>query len=645
MLKLLNRDISFLSFNLRVSDESLKNITLSEKVLFQGITYSNLDEFLAVRYPAAVEYSTEDELEELRNKIIGHYQTLGDRFSDFNDKYKFIRSFFKLDKDERKYADQYFMQNVYPGLQAISFNPDKQLNLHNGFYVLVIYELNGDQKVGYIEIPKMIDRFIAIPNKHYVIRVEELIQNRIKSIFLNGEHYTVAPFTVNRSAEVYIQSDQYADPYQLIQKTLREREKAWITCCEIGSKKKQVIKLLKRVLPNLGNTILLPTEFVHLQDLKKFPNIFTEDEQPKKFTPVNTFPYSNLFDYIKKQDRLCFHPYESYDGSMVRLLEEASEDPDVVSIKISLYRVSDNSKIIRSLVKAADKGKLVTVLVELKARFDEHHNMEISNILREGGVRIVYTKPDIKTHAKVCLITRKEKKGLRIYSHVGTGNYSESNSKQYTDYSYFSADQELGRDLTQFFNLLCSEQGTFKSKRIVYAPYNMRDEINSLIDEQIKLAKKGKKARIIAKCNSLSDDKIAEKLASAADAGVKVILIIRSACILEPRKSLKIYSIVGKFLEHSRLYLFGTGNNPDVLIGSSDLMTRNLSGRNELLLRVEDNDIKKRLMKHMNMYLKDNTNRRKIQKGYHYRDIHPDKKEKPYTCQMEFIKEAKKLAE
>ena len=257
----------------------------------------------------------------------------------------------------------------------------------------------------------------------------------------------------------------------------------------------------------------------------------------------------------------------------------------------------------------------------------------------------MFTKPEIKTHAKVCLITRKEKKGLRTYYHIGTGNYSETNSKLYTDYSLFGANPETANDLTRFFNLLTSEQGTFKSKSIIYAPYNMRDEIGELIDEQVKLAKRKKKARIVAKCNALTDEGVAHKLIDAANVGVKITLIIRGACIIQPQKNIKIFSIVGEMLEHSRVYLFGTGDNPELLIGSSDLMTRNLSRRHETLIRIVQPDIKKRIMKHLSVYLKDNTLRRKIMKNYQYRSIEPGKKEKAFNCQEWFKKEARKLAE
>lgn len=646
-LPYLSRDIAWLSFNRRVSDEMYKNIPLGDKVLFQGITYSNLDEFMMVRYPASTEYSTDTELADLIRAISEHYTEITSRFRKFNKSKKLIRPISSLNKDDKKWVDKYFEENVYPSLQAITFDRTKNLNLHSGIYVLVMYERNDEPMSGYIEIPHGISRFVTIPNKKFVVTVEDMIRENIKRIFLNSRNYTVTPFVIARSAEVYVQSDRYTDPFQLISETLREREKSWITYLEVGSDKRCVHKLLRKVLPLHQNTITFTSDLVRLQDLKSFPtDVYDVEQLPRKFEPVDTFPTTGIFSYIRKHDRLCYHPYESYRASMVRFLEEASVDPDVVSIKISLYRVSDNSRIIDALLKAADKGKLVTVLVELKARFDEHHNMEISNILREGGVRIVYTKPDIKTHAKVCLVTRKEKKGLRIYSQIGTGNYSESNAKQYSDYSYFSADQELGRDLTQFFNLLTSDQGTFKSKKIIYAPYNMREEITERINEQIKRAKNKKSARIIIKCNALTDDKIADKLVEAAVAGVKVTLIIRSACIIQPQKNIKMRSIVGRFLEHSRVFVFGSGKDVKVYIGSADAMRRNLSMRNELLLLVEKQDIRDRILKHINMYLKDTVNCRKILPGYKYEDVSRKKKKgkKQYNSHSEFIKEAKKLA-
>lgn len=646
-MKYLNRDISWLSFNMRVSDETKKDIPLGERVLFHGITFSNLDEFMMVRYPAAIETSTDDELSKFLDAVSNHYGSLMNRFRKFNKEHAVIRKVKDLKNGSSKWADRKFKQDVFPAIQPITIDKSRQINPRAGTYLLVITEDKDseDEFINYIELPKMLDRFIRVPDKNYCIAIEDLIQHNLKYIFRNRKVVNSFSFSILRSAEVYLQSGKHMDPYQLISETLHEREKAWITRLEIGTTDRKSVKLLKSLLPLTSNTIVFASDFVSLSDLKKIPSsIYDDANKIRKLEPYNTFPNTSIFDYIKKEDRLAFHPFESYQTTMVRFLQEAAEDPSVVSIKISLYRVSDNSQIIEALLKAADQGKVVTVLVELKARFDEHHNMEISTLLQEGGVRIVYTKPDIKTHAKVCLVTRKEKKGLRIYSQVGTGNYSESNAKQYTDYSYFTADQEIGYDLTRFFNLLTSDQGTFKSQKIVYAPYNMRDEISDNIDREIKKAKDGKSARIICKCNAFTDDKMADKIVAAAKAGVKVTMIIRGACILPPMKNVKIYSIVGRFLEHSRVYVFGSGKNSRLYIGSSDMMHRNLSLRNELLILVENDTIKDRIMKHLRMYQEDNTNRRIIEDKYKYHDVEIDKKEKKFTAQDAFLKEARKMA-
>lgn len=644
-MKYLNRDVSFLAFNMRVSDEAKHDWPLQDKTLFNGITWSNLDEFLQVRYPIELETITDDELQEFLNAVTDHYIELSKRFKKFNEKYKIIRRVKDLKKSQLEWAEKYFKRDVFPALQPITIDKSRQINPRAGTYLLFQTKDGDDEYVNYVELPTGIARYVRVPDESFVIDTLDCIQYFKSLLFKDRDIINVFGFNILRSAEVYAQNDRYLDPYDLIKQTLKERARAWITRLEISSTDKKDIKLIKSLLPITTNTITFASKYLKLSDLKTIPSsIYSEKDRSKKREPYDTWPAESVFDYIRKEDRLAFHPYESYQSTMVRFLEEAATDPDVVSIKISLYRVSDNSRIIAALLKAADKGKNVTVLIELKARFDEHHNMEISKTLREGGVRIVYTDPNMKTHAKLCLITRKEKKGLRIYAQVGTGNYSESNSKQYTDYSYFTANQEVCYDLTRFFNLLTSNQGTFKSRHIIYAPHNMREILSDNIDEQIKLAKKGKKARIICKCNTMADDKMADKLYEAAKSGVKIIMIIRGACIMQPTKNVKIYSIIDQKLEHSRVYVFGYGKQSKVMVGSADLMYRNLSRRNELLIQIDTPELKKRLLKHMDIYMKDNTNRRVILPKYKYEELKPAKKEEAFNAQEAFWKEAKRMA-
>ena len=650
MGKILNRDISWISFNQRCLDETdRKSLPLGERAMFFGIVASNLTEFMQVRYPIELTFDLDDDaLDEFKDAIANFYQKMVKRWHKFNKDYQLVVPVDELKKNSAKWVEQTFKSEVFPVLQPMNVDKSKTLNLHPGTYLLVRTRKSksDSEKLQYIEIPKGIDRYIAVPGKKYCVSILDLIQDNLEFMFKDRKIISSFPFTILRSAQVFDQIDrEQLDAYQQIVKTLKERERSWITTLEIGSTEKSDIKLLRNLLPLRSDTIIFASKEVGLASLKSLPGeIFSDKDKCRKMKPVKTFPKSSIFEYIKSKDRLAFHPYESYDQTMVKFLEEAADDPNVVSIKISLYRVANNSKIVQALLKAADKGKSVTVLIELKARFDEHHNIEISTILREGGVRIAFTSPDMKTHAKLCLITRKEKKGLKTYAQIGTGNYSESNAKQYTDYSYFTADQDMCFDLTRFFDLMTSDQGVFKSRKVIYAPYNMKDTIKDEIKAEIKRAKNDKEGYIFIKCNGFTDVEIAEAIQDAAKAGVKITMLVRGACVIEPTKNIKIYSLVGRFLEHSRVYQFGTGKNARIYIGSADLMGRNLNRRHELLILVENEEIRERLMKHLKIYMKDNTNLRKILPNYKYEMVdQPEKKKNQFSAQDWFIEEAKEM--
>lgn len=646
-IKLLNRDISWISFNQRCLDETdRKSIPLGERAMFFGIVASNLTEFMQVRYPIEILLEMDD-IDDFKDAIATFYQKMIKRWHKFNKNFQLVVPVDELKKSSAKWVEQTFKTEVFPILQPMNVDKSKSLNLHPGTYLLVRTRKSksDSEKMQYIEIPKGLDRYIAVPGKKFCVSVIDLIQDNLDFMFKDRKIVSSFPFTILRSAQVFDQIDREQDAYTQIVKTLKERERSWITALEVGSTEKSDIKLLRNLLPLRNDSIIFASKEIGLSALKSLPSeIYSDKDKCRKFKPVKTFPKTSIFDYIKSKDRIAFHPYESYDQTMVRFLQEAAADPNVVSIKISLYRVANNSKIVDALLKAADKGKTVTVLVELKARFDEHHNIEIATILREGGVRIAFTNPDIKTHAKLCLVTRKEKKGLRTYAQIGTGNYSESNAKQYTDYSYFTADQDMCFDLTRFFDLMTSDQGIFKSRKVIYAPYNMKDTIKEEIKTEVKRAKSGKDGYIFIKCNGFTDIEIAEAILDAGKAGVKITMLVRGACVIEPTKNIKIYSLVGRFLEHSRVYQFGTGKNARIYIGSADLMGRNLNRRHELLILVENQEIRERLMTHLKVYMKDNTNLRKILPGYKYEMVdQPEKKKNQFSAQDWFIDEAKEM--
>ena len=618
--------------------------------MFYGITGSNLDEFLITRYPANLDFATPEECKALKDEIIRHYEDFSKSYADFVSEQRLLIRPSEIHTDLSKKLKSYFRKNIYPALLPITFDHTETICPRSR---IVIFAETADKDnlfYNYLEIPDKLPRWVPVDEESGVnayIPIEWLIQDNLEFVFKGMDIKRSFVFRVLRSAEVSMHSDKYTNPYEYIEATLRERMRSWITVVELACEAEDAasyMKILRSILNITSDTIMLRSKYVKVGDMKKLRGInLPAEELARQYTPVSPFPEENLFEYIKERDRLAFHPYESYADTFVRFIEAAASDDNVISIKISLYRVAEHSRIIEALIKAAGSYKQVTVLVELKARFDENHNLKISKVLKEAGVDLVYSPLDLKTHAKVCIITRQEEEGLCTYTHIGTGNYNESNAKQYTDYSYFTANADIGYDATRFFNLLTSEQEEFKSRKILYAPKNLRSGIAELIDAQIAKAKKGNHADILFKCNSLTDDKIAEMLVKAAKEGVRVILIVRGACVLEPRKNVEIYSIVSHFLEHSRVYIFGTiSDNPEVYIGSNDIMIRNLDKRNELMVEISDKSLKNRIIRHMDMYLRDTYGRRKILPGYGYESAVGNEE---YDCQIKLFKEARKNAQ
>lgn len=648
MFEILNRDYSWLKFNERVLEETTRtSYPLQECVIYHGIVHSNLDEFLQTRYPATIDMYDEDGLKAFIKTIQEHYHLLERGWEECNNLHELMLSSLDMGTDNRNWVKNYFRKNIYPTLQPVTLSNAKVLDPRTTITIFVVTSDDKDRTyLNYVEIPHMLPRFIITPDGKHVVPIEVFVTSNLEYLFKGVKIDSYCTFRILRSAEVYVQSDSYRDQYEMIELTLKEREKSWITMLEVAGNDKQ-IEMLKALIPVTDNTIILKVSSlstVGLAALKKVPSsIFSTKAQARTYEPSNPFPNDKkIMDYIKEADRLVFHPFESYRDTFVRFIEEAADNEDVISIKITLYRVADKSRIIDALIRAAENGKQVTVLVELKARFDEGHNIKISRILREAGVRLVYGSPDLKTHAKLCLVTAIQGNKTVIYSHIGTGNYNESNAKQYTDYSYFTADKQTGYDLTRFFNLLTSTQEKFKSKKIFYAPYNLRDEIIEQIENQIKLAKANKPARIIFKCNSLTDDKVSKALTDAANAGVEVTLIIRGACVIPYQENINVYSIVGRFLEHSRIYLFGKGKNESIYIGSNDIMYRNLNRRNELMLKVEPKELKDRIKSHLKLYMTDTENRRTRIGDYDYFWEQDTAFMKRVDCQQQFIREASK---
>lgn len=623
----LDRDISWLGFNQKVIEQTEKGIPLAEKIQFIGIASSNLDELFKVRI-ASRQFADEDvitlikESQDQLHEIEAEFKVLN--------KVRFLNTYGPM-KKERKYEfDKIFTSMIYPVLTPIRVQ-DTIIPKDKTSYIFIKTKRKDKEGCHLIEIPSNLNRFVIADRR--MILLEDLIINNLSSILKGVEVIETGTFRVLRNAEMFFNDNQ--DVFDMLNKSLKDREKSNIIRLDFSGSYELLEELKSKI--ELEGAVINKCDYVDLSVLKKFNDCFMDaTEKCRSFSGANPFNrHKTIFEIIDTSDRIAHHPYESFDDTVVRFIQEAAESDKVKSIKITLYRVTEKSKIVEALLQAADSGKVVTVFVELKARFDEKNNIRISKILQEAGINIIFGPAKIKTHCKICVVTYQDGEKTKVYSHIGTGNYNEANSKIYTDYSYFTCDKKIGSDLTRFFNLLTSDQDQFKSKEIIYAPYNLREEINELMDKETKSARKGKSARIIIKCNNLTDEKICDKLREAAAAGVKIICIVRSSCILNPEKNIKIYSLVGRFLEHSRVYIFGK-KDPTILIGSSDLMYRNLNLRNEILINVENKKLKNRILRDTTFYIKDTYNSYEIEKDYKYKK----KKGKSFDAHAEFIEEA-----
>lgn len=643
-----DRDISWIKFNERVLDQTERNIPLAEKLMFIGITADNLDEFLMSRYPRRLGYEPVEMTEDINN----HFQEINRVFKEINDKEDlFISPEQVVSKDAKKEIQDYFDKKLQPIIYSKlvsnkTLSPkSKELN--------IFVELYDDKRDEYsycnITVPTNIPRFVYLKSLETFMTTENIISMNYDKMYRGKKVIRSCNYMITRSVNM-IYNDENMDLYSIISKSLKSLNESWITSvqCSEPFTKKSISRNLRDHLEINENTNLLgDIDIVGMYMLKTIDDsVFAEVNRKRKSVISNPFQTNvSIFDLLKDRDRLVYHPFESFDNTVSKFVADAADDPNVLSIRMTLYRIPKESRIIDALLRATEMNKSVAVMVELKARFNEKDNLNISRILKEAGVDIIYSDEILKTHAKMCIVTRKEKEKIKIYSHISTGNYSQVNSKIYTDYSYFTDSTSVGRELTEFFNMLSNPTlKSFDAKEIIYAPHNMREELRTLIKEQVKLAKSDKgKGRILIKCNALTDIDLAEELYKASKAGVKITLLVRGACIIKTdipeAKNIKVVSIVGKYLEHSRVYMFGSKKERKVFIGSSDLMYRNLSRRYELLIRIRNEDMIERISKHMEIYLRDNVNSY-VLKGEKYQKVKVG--EEIFNAHQILEKEAKK---
>ena len=682
-----NRELSWLKFNERILNEAKdKTLPVLERIKFLAITASNLDEFFMVRVAS---------LKDMKNAGYSKKDLAGmtpsaqlsaifDVTKDFMDAQcntynrslipllksngiEIIEKFEKLTKEQSEYVDRYFMNEVYPVLTPLAVDAsrpfpliaNKSLNIAG----LVTPKQNSKLLGEHIEseeyefitvqVPSGLPRLVSVPSddsKDCFILLEQIIEKNLSKLFLNYNVICAYPYRIMRNADLSIDEDDAADLLKEIQKSLKMRQWGEIIRLEVEAKTdKRVLDFLKQNLSVSKDAVYKingPIDFTFLMKLygiEGYDNLRIKPFSPIQIKQIQNEP--NIFDAIKCGDIFMHHPYESFQP-VVDFIKQASEDKDVLAIKQTLYRVSGNSPIIAALAKAAELGKQVTVLVELKARFDEENNINWARRLEKAGCHVIYGLVGLKTHCKIALVVRREEDGIKRYVHLGTGNYNDSTAKIYTDCGIFTCSEPFGADATAVFNMLSGYSEPAVWNKLVVAPIWLRNKFYDLIDREIANAKKGKEARIIAKMNSLCDQKIIAKLYEASSNGVKIHLIVRGICCLKVgipgvSENITVCSIVGNFLEHSRIFYFYNDGREEIYMGSADWMPRNLDRRVEIIFPVEDESAKAKAKHILDIQLKDNKKAYYLNKSGEFARI--DKRGKEIiSAQETFVNEALK---
>ena len=682
-----NRELSWLKFELRVLNEAMvKELPILERIKFISITSSNLDEFFMVRVASLKDmehagYTKPDiagmtpteqliainektrELVDLQYNIFGKHLNpiLKENGIIIYDKYE------DLNEEQLKYIDSFFMSQVYPVLTPMAFDAsrpfplirNKSLNIgaliEKKKGVSLAGQNNDDVEFATVQVPSVLPRFVALPadekNHDCFILLEQIIERNMDKLFLNYNVVAASPYRIMRNADFSIDEEGAEDLLLEIEKQIKSRQWGEVIRLEVeGSINKKLLSILKK---NLGvNEIDIykikgPIDLTFLMKLYGIEgrnNLRSPSFKPQDNPRIKAG--DSIFEEIRKGDILLHHPYESFDP-VVDFIAQASVDPQVLAIKQTLYRVSGNSPIIASLARAAENGKQVTVLVELKARFDEENNIIWAKKLEKAGCHVIYGLVGLKTHCKIALVVRREEDGIRRYVHLGTGNYNDSTAKLYTDCGMFTCNESYGEDATAVFNMLSGYSEPANWNKLVVAPLWLRDTFVRLINREIAHAKEGKEARIIAKMNSLCDKEIIEKLYEASCAGVQIHLIVRGICCLRAKlpsvsENIHVMSIVGTYLEHTRIFYFYNNGAEDFYMGSADWMPRNLDRRVEIIFPVEDDNLKQKVKHILDVQLADNIKAYEMTEDGTYARIRPLRGKKAVGAQETFCKESKR---
>jgi polyphosphate kinase len=646
-----NRELSWLQFNTRVlkqaQDESLP---LLERLKFLAIYGTNLDEFYMIRvaglkklFSAGIIVSGADkltplqQLKEIRSYLHQEQQVVehcrSEILKDLEVEGISVKSYDEVNQHQKNYLNKFFNENIYPVIIPIAIDSTHPFpHLNNLSFGLIVKLSDSDdasiERFGIIRVPRVLDRFVELGNGVYV-PIETIVTKHVDNLFPGYNLIKAAAFRVTRNADIAIEEEEADDFMEILEEGLKLRRKGEMVRLEVGSNADdEIINFFNRHTNVYKDDIYKFHTFLNLSSLwqivanKDFAHLLAPPFKPKNLPPLDNS--ENIFTTLEKQDILMYHPYESFEP-VVKLIQNAAKDPDVVSIKMTLYRSGTNSPIVKALMDASESGKQVTVMVELKARFDEENNLIWAKALEKSGAHVIYGIKGFKVHAKATLITRRKNGKLKQYAHLGTGNYNPSTAKIYTDMSYMTSKDVVTNDLTRFFHFLTGFSKKGKLNELYMAPTQIKPKILSLIQNE---ARQGEKGQIIAKVNSLVDEDVIRALYKASQAGVKIELIVRGICCLKPgiegvSENIKVVSILGKYLEHPRTFYF-KNDASQVYISSADWMPRNLVRRIELLTAIKDDAAKEKIIQILQLQCADNMLSHELQSDGSYIKLKPD---------------------
>ena len=669
-----NREDSWVSFDERVLSEARdKTIPLFERLKFLSITASNLDEFFMIRVASLKDMvhagytkkdiaglTAQEQIDLILRRI---HDMVNVQYSTYNrsllpalkaNGLEVVTKHENLTKEQERFVDRYFDETIYPVLTPMAMDSSRPFPLIRNktlnIGALISKKNKKDEATQFatVQVPSVLPRIIELPateaGNRCVILLEEVIERNMGKLFLNYNVVCAHPYRIMRNADLTIEEDEAADLLKEIQKQLKKRQWGEVIRLEIeDGMNKQLLKILRKEFDIKGDDIFAingPLDLTFLMKMYSMNGFDHLKEKPYTSQPVPALmDKEDIFEAIREEDILLHHPYMTFDP-VVNFVRQAAKDPDVLAIKQTLYRVSGNSPIIAALAQAAENGKQVSVLVELKARFDEEHNIVWAKMLEKAGCHVIYGLVGLKTHSKITLVVRKEEDGIRRYVHLGTGNYNDSTAKLYTDCGLLTCAEAIGEDATAVFNMLSGYSEPKHWNRLSLAPIWLRDRFRELIERETQHARNGEKAHIIAKMNSLCDQEIITLLYEASAAGVQIDLIVRGICCLKTgipgiSENITVRSIVGTFLEHARIFYFYNNGTEEYYMGSADWMPRNLDKRVEILFPVESEKLQKELGHILTIQLEDNMKAHVLQPDGSYEKV--DRRGKQKLCAQEYF--------